>query len=63
MQPRKLVLYMKRLDQTESPIFVIFCICSLFPKAILSDFYSKLSLFNTMLLKFEQLDLMACQCV
>ena len=30
---------MKRLNQTESPIFVIF-ICSLFPKAILFDFYA-----------------------
>ena len=25
---------MKRLNQTESPIFVIVCVCSLFPKAI-----------------------------
>ena len=38
MQPRKTtVLHMKRLNQTESPIFVI--LCSLFPKAILFDFY------------------------
>ena len=32
------VLHMKRLNQTESPIFVILCVY-LFPKAILFDFY------------------------
>ena len=26
MQPRKLVLHIKRLNQTESPIFVILCV-------------------------------------
>ena len=31
------VLHMKKLNQNESPIFVI--LCSLFPKAILFDFY------------------------
>ena len=33
--------HMKRLNQTESPIFVILCVfmCSMFPKAILFDIY------------------------
>ena len=40
MQPRKLqcCIWIKRLNQPESPIFVIF-VCSLFPKAILFYFH------------------------
>ena len=38
VQPRKLVLLVKRLNQTEFPIFVILCVLC-FQKAILFDFY------------------------
>ena len=43
---------MKRLNQTESPIFVIFC--SLFPKAILFDFYSAVRMKKPCILSYPQ---------